>query len=337
MVDIYFVLLPVLLGFAALFAASEASLFSLRRSQLETLRLSKPKLYGTIKNLVFQPDAFLSTIIIGNECLNIFIGTLIATLLQKYLPVLDTYILVILSVTATSLALLLFSEILPKILAFRMPVRTAAALANPMAFAHWALTPFRAVFLSISKTIIRWIGIQPLPPSAVSEKDFLTLVEVGVDSGSLERQEKEMIVNVFHFSDLSVETVMTPWKKVFSISENLPVTEVLSQVRANGFSRVPVVAEDNRVIGMLYTKELLKLMLHPEQMNSNEALKQAILPPYVVSSTKKVSSIFRDFKGKKIHIALVVDDTGKHLGIVTLEDVLNALLQTQRRIEGAAR
>jgi putative hemolysin len=321
---------------AAFFAAAEASLFSLSRTQLESLRESRPAAYRRIRNLIYRPEGLLSTLIISNEALNILIGTFTVALVESNIPLDERYVALI-SVLLSSVLLLTFSEILPKILAFRMPTYLAPFLVYPTSWAHSLVTPFRKIFLWISSQITRWIKIET-QPQVVSEKDFLTLVEVGAETGSLDRDEKQMIFNVFSFSDLSVSAVMTPWRNVVSVPENFTVPEILNVVRKRTYSRIPVLAaQDNRVMGILYTKELLKLLLRPQESQEPNPLKNAVFPPYIVSIHKKVSKLFREFKQKKVHMALVVDEYGRHLGIVTLEDVLGALFHTQKKVEAVAR
>lgn len=335
---LYFAFIPVILFAAALFAASEASLFSLSRTQLAELRQSRPGTHKAISSLLKKPEALLSTVIIGNECLNILLATFVATLLELYFSDWDPKVLVFLSVVICSILSLVCSEIIPKIVAFRIPVLVASVLVYPASWAHFILSPFRRIFMGISRLILRTLRVPLQEAQAITEKDFLTLVEVGAESGSLEREEKELIYNVFHFSDLPVSSIMTPWRNVFFIHDEMDLKSLLKRVREKTFSRIPVVSEKyGHVTGILYTKELLKLLLAPQAMRDEEALQRAIFPPYYVSSHKKISKLFREFKARKVHIALVVDEYGKHLGVITLEDVLNALFRTQKRAEGESR
>jgi putative hemolysin len=332
LIDVHLVLIPLLLCIAAIFAASEASLFSLSRAQLETLRESRPFVYRRIRKLIFEPEALLSSTIIGNECVNIMIGTFVTGLLEYHYTDLDDRLTILLSVLISSVLLLTFSEILPKVIAFRAPVLVAPTVVYPMTVAHILLTPFRKIFLGISSGILRLFSVHLKAPAPVSEKDFLTLVEVGAESGSLDRDEKEMIFNVFNFSDRTVTSVMTPWDRVFHLSDQNTLDQVVEAVKKKMFSRIPVVSmKDNRVVGILYTKELLKILLSEDKENNKATVKQAMFPPYIVSSHKQISKLFREFKLKKVHMALVVDEFGRQLGVVTLEDVLNALFQTRRK------
>lgn len=281
-----------------------------------------------------KPDELLSTLIVGNETLNILIGTLTVSVMKIYFPLMDEKILGFTAVILSSILMLTCSEILPKVFAFRLPALTAVFVIHPISVCYRVLTPFRLVFHAISREILRFFKIEITAPAAISESDFKTLVEIGEESGSLDREEKQMIYNVFDFSDLSVANVMTPWKDVFTLEAGIPVEEILGRVRQKTYSRIPVVSpKDGHVTGILYTKELLKFLLQPDLIREQDALNRAIFAPYIVSTHKKISTLFREFKLKKVHMALVVDEYGRNLGVVTLEDLLNALFKTQKKAE----
>jgi putative hemolysin len=325
-------LIPLLLLVAAIFAAAEASLFSLSRPDLETIRSQHPGICRRILLLLKKPDELLSTLIIGNEAINIVLGALVVATLELYLTTMSDEWVGFIAVMVSSLLMLMFSEILPKVLAFRLPRVVASVLVYPTQLAHLLLSPLRKIFLSISGKILQTFGIEAQAPAAISETDFKTLVEVGAETGSLDREEKQLIYNVFDFSDHPVSSVMTPWNQVVTIDADLGIKEILQRVRQRTFSRVPILApQDNRVVGILYTKELLRFLLQPQSVDEKQALEEAIFAPYIVSTHKKISTLFREFKLKKIHIALVVDEYGRNLGVVTLEDLLNALFRTSRK------
>ena len=333
-IHIYIVLIPLILFLGALFAAAEASLLSLGQTQLENLRQTKPSTYKAIHQLVKKPEELLSTIVVGNEALSILLGTFVVSLLEFYFSHWNETVTTFAALLTSTFLLLLFSEIFPKVLAFRIPVLTASLLVYPASWIHFILTPFRKLLQGLAKKIISFLGLSYTPPEAMSEKDFLTLVEVGAETGSLERQETEMIYNVFHLSDLTVSNVMTPWKNVSQIPSHWGLNQILSHVRNKTFSRIPVVSEkDGHLVGILYTKELLKLLLSSTDEVREEMLSNAIFPPYYVSTHKKISRLFRELRTKKVHIAIVVDEYGKHLGVVTLEDILNAIFKPHKKIQ----
>lgn len=333
-VHIYYLLIPVCLILAALIAASEASLFSLTRPQLEQLESTRPSLHKRIRNLIHRPESLLSTLIIGNEVVNILISSFIATLVQLNFSHWDEKFILLFSIFVSSTLLLTVSEILPKIVAFRLPVLVASFLVFPTSGMHSILTPLRNIFLFISERILKLFKIRSQSSSPISEKEFLTLVEAGAESGSLESEEKDMIYNVFLISDQPVSSIMTPWNSVFTLPEGLTTKEVLTKVREKTYSRIPVVTKSDHVVGILYTKELLKLLLDNDPTNDESAIKQATFPPYIVSTHKRISKLFREFKQKKVHIALVVDEYGRYHGVITLEDILNKLFQGKHKAEG---
>lgn len=332
LIHVHLLVVPLLLLLAAIFAASEASLFSLTRSDLESLRDDRPTLYRRMRPLIYRPDETLSTLIIGNEFINILLGTLVTGFIELQWGIKDLYTIVFLSVTISAGLLLACSEVLPKIIAFRMPLVIASILVFPLSWAHQVMTPVRRVFLGISRRILRLLGVQTAPPTAINEQDFLTLVEVGAESGSLDHDERDLITNVFTFSDLDVTAIMTPWGKVFTLTDDLSTEEVLKNTRKQNFSRIPVISKlHGHVVGILYSKALLKLLITPEEDRDKDHISRATFPPYIVSSHKKVARLFRELKTKKIHIAIVVDEFGKQIGVVTLEDVLNSIFRRKSK------
>lgn len=329
----HLLLIPIVLLVAAFFAAAEAALFSLTQTQLQALQAERPLLHRRIKSLISPPDTLLTTIIIGNECLSIALGTLVATLMEFHFGNWNNNVQILASVLVASLLLLTTSEILPKILGFRLPILMSSIVVFPMQSIQWILTPFRKIFRQIAIYVVRLMGINITTPAIVSERDFLTLVELGEESGSLAHDEKQMILNVFHFGDLMVSHIMTPWDKVLYFSENEELDTIINRVRTRPYSRIPMLSQANQVVGVLYTKDILQSLLSPARESHRAILQQAIHPPFIVSRHHKVSNLFREFKQKKIHAALVVDEFGKHLGIVSLEDILNALFSIKQKAE----
>lgn len=337
LIQLELVLLPPLLVLSALFAATEAALFSLSRPQLEALRETRPATHRLIRSLLQRPETLLTTIVVGNEVLNIMIGTLVTTLIDGAFPALGTKWLVLFSVVGSAGALLLVSEVPPKIIAFRFPVFVATLFAYPISILEVALRPIRYVFAAVSRGVLRILGVKNVGMSTLSERDLRTLFDAGEESGTLDNEEKQLILNVFKFSDTTVSSILTPWDKVFTVNDDLSPEKLLQRVSGAGFSRVPYIsAKDGHVRGILYAKQLLRLLKPRSEAEGAEILGRAVLPPFIVSTHKKVARLFREFKMKKVHFALVVDEYGKYLGVVTLEDVLVSLLRTNKPPKKAA-
>ena len=317
-----------LLLLAGFFALAEASLFALTRYQLESLRQSR-FVYQRIAKLLEHPEELLSTLVISNELVSVGLGTLFTMLLRLHWE-LSPVQTALLSILTSACLLLTVSEIIPKVFAFRFPKHVSMVVAYPLSSLYLLLTPLRSVLLAISRLFLQaWHLPVGLPPS-VGERDLLTLIELGAQSGSLEQEETSLIANVFQFSDVSVQSLMTPWNKTITIPSGLSPELMLERIRAISYSRIPVWDSPTRsVTGVLHTKTLLKLLLSDAEDKSG-LLTEAILPPHFVGGRKKAARLFREMQKRHIHLSIVVDDLGKPVGIVSLEDILNALFRLQR-------
>ena len=332
MTELYLLAVQILLVLAAFFAASEASLFSLSTFQVESLTGQYPKLSTLIKRLLAKPEALLSTLIIGNELVSILLSTCVTSLMLTRFSSLPILSLMLISMVISFGLLLTFSEVIPKVIAFRIPTVFSILFTYPTFAFYQLFKPIRHVFIAISKSLINFFGLKQTVDSSINEKDFLTLVEAGAESGTVNFEEKELIYNVFHFSDLTIARLLVPWAQVFTLFDNMTFLEALPLVKSKRYSRIPVVSyETKEVVGVLYTKELLKQMLYsPQDTLQKKMIKEIVVTPFIVSSHKKVGRLFTELLRKKIHLALVVDEYGHHKGIVTLEDLLNTLFNQKK-------
>ncbi len=320
--------IPILLLIAALIAASEAALLSLTRTQLERIREYHPIPYDKISKLLLNPEVLLSTIIVANESISIIIGTLITSLVEQNFPYFESHEVILLSIAISSSLLLFISEILQKVTAFKLNEFLAPLLIHPILFFCNLVRPIQSLLTFVSLTIIKICGIKLHKKNKVDEQDILGLIELGEETGGLNKDETKMIQNVFAFSDKSIPSLMTPWESVLSIPTNISTQELISKLRKKMFSRIPVLEPGtNKVIGILYTKEFLKSLLAYSN-TQNEPINQKLHPPYIITIHKPVAKLFREFKTKKVHLALVVDEFGNQLGVITLEDILNGILKT---------
>ncbi len=335
MTELYFLSVQIFLLLAACFAASEAALFSLNTFQVSSLEEQYPKLGSLIQKLLKQPESLLSTLIIGNEVVSILLSTAIASLVLSYRGAHEdntsTLGLSLLSTFISFGLLLTFSEVIPKVIAFRIPTVFAVLFTYPLFIFYQVLRPVRRFLSQVSSKVVELIGIEKGFEAAVSEKDFLTLIEAGAETGSVNREEKALIYNVFRFSDLMVSKLLVPWENVFQLKEAMSLSQAVSEIRGRRFSRIPVMSEDGReVMGVLYTKELLKLMVDANSVASQQRkISELVSRPFIVPSHQKVGRLFTELLRRKIHLAIVVDEYGRYQGIITLEDLLNALFKPQ--------
>jgi len=331
LIPVHWFLLPIVLLLSAVFAAGEAALFSLSRLQLESLKATRPGVYRRVRALIHQPEVLLSTVVIANESLNILTGTLVASLVELSRPGMDIRWTAAISIAITMALLLLVSEILPKTLAFRSPMAIATTVVYPLGWVANTLSPLRRGLVGLSESITRILGLPSPQASPIGETDLRLLIEAGEESGSLDKTERDLLLNVFELGDMTVTAIMTPWEKVFTLPENLTVEQVLAALPDRPFSRIPIIVPSaGDVAGVLFAKEMVRLLAAPEKIQKSDIPRRAIMAPYVVSVHKKIAQLFKEFKRNKVHFSLVVDEYGRQLGIVTMEDIINTLLRTGR-------
>lgn len=318
---IYWLALALLLLCYSFFASAETSLFSL--SPLARLKLKNryPKAGERIDRLLSRPQRLLTSIIIGNE-VAVIVATVLATSISlstwgeqgKWV-----------AMVVMAPALLLFGEIIPKSLALRSPERWARLLAPPLAMVLPLLSPFRFVLLSLSRSIMKLFGIKPQTPAPLmQEEDFLRLVEDSHKGGLIAPIEKELIVNLMHLGETTVEQIMVPRPDIFALPITMPAIGLVKAIKKARFSRLPIYGTDlEDILGILHAKDLLNLPLthHCEQT----CIKKLLRAPYYVPENKKAFDLLQELQARKIRLALVVDEYGSLTGLISVEDILAEL------------
>jgi putative hemolysin len=317
------VTLLVLSGF---FSSSETSLFSLSRGARERLSRSDHARDRYVATLLSDPKRLIATILLGNELVNITFSSLAAGLVESLVHTDDPLTLTVVSTACTVPVLLLFGEILPKSLALAVHESWARAVARPLGAVMVLTTPARLVVTAIAGGVVRLLGQDPNPkPRSLDEAQFRALVEAGSEAGELEAAEKRLIHKVFEFGDRTVAEVMTPAKEVFSLSFELPLARVVAEVSKAGYSRVPIHRgrkQGQEIIGVLFAKDLVGWA---SGRLAQKTLKDLVRGVAYVPKTAKCAQVFETFRRQKTHMALVVDEYGRQVGLVTMEDLLGEL------------
>jgi len=317
------ILFGVLILFSAFFSGSETALFSLGKVHLLKLREQRHPSIDLLERLLANPRRLIATIFIGNELVNIAASTLMAALCDAFAHRLGPVAVVLISTAISVPVILLFGEITPKNVALQLGDRWATLAARPLAFLATVFAPLRAVIETIADLTVKLIGrpVEGHATGSVGEDEFRTAVEVAREEGEIDPGERQLIHRVLEFSDRAVTEVMTPGDRIFSLSYNLPLARVIEEVKKSHYSRVPVY-ETNRdqVIGVLLVKDLVRVAqsLGPERRGLREMLR----PPLFVPRSTKCAALLREFQRRRTHLALVVDEYGHTVGLVTLEDLL---------------
>lgn len=315
------ILLGILLGFSAFFAACEAAFFSLNTAQLAAIKETRGRGGQLINYLLEKPRELLVTIYIGNELVNIAISVLATSIALQLFGDIGLAI----AIGVGTFLILLFGEIVPKSLSLNFAETFALFAARPLNLFYRLVHPIQKRFTRLAEIIISWVGIlQKTKDYRISDEEFTSMVELGKDEGVIDPEESELIHNVMEFGEKTVANVMTPKIDMFTLNANDTMKKILPKILKNFYSRVPIYDEkEENIIGILLTKVLIR---HRQQPKDKFHLKNIVKPSISVPETRKIKDMLQDFKKMKRHIAIVLDEFGSVSGLVTLEDILEELV-----------
>lgn len=307
------IILGFLLCFSAFFSAAETAFFSISRTKARHLAKDNQKRYVLIYRLKENPHRLLTTLLIGNNVVNIGASTLATAVALKVFP---DYALG-LATGIMTLLILVFGEVFPKSLATRNNVAIARLTVYPV---YWCSILFFPISKFLNFVLLLTGRIQKT--SIVTEEELMTIVEVVEEEGEIKEEERELIHNIFEFDDTNASEIMTPRADMFVVDAGQPLD--LQAVASSGFTRIPVIEADiDHVIGIVNIKDIF---VQQSTLNQAIDIRSIMRPPYFVPENKKLDSLLRRFKKRKNHIAIVVDEHGGVSGLITLEDVLEELV-----------
>ena len=322
----------LLICFSAFFSGSETAFFNLNARQL-ALFITGTHRQQKIAQLRTHAKDLLITVLLGNELTNIALSIVSASIVHRLFHDLSMIEHALISSLFVIPILLLCGEITPKTLAAYSSERFASWVVYPLSIFSRLVTPIRKVLHKITDALVhrfnRKSSVQS-DDSKLDERGFRALLKAGVRDGQVEEEEQELIDNAFHFGDLSVKDVMRPWSKVFWIRDHTPLDKVVEKVSTYNYSRVPVL-HGEQVIGLLYAKDLLAYRWGlSDEMNLNQMMHTHLITQVDVL----LSDLMKQFKGSRKHLAVVMDQEHKPIGICTMEDLLEVLFGPIQEEEG---
>lgn len=330
------ILLIILILVNAFFAMSEIAIVTFNDAKLKKLAEEGNRKAKMLCRVVKEPSKFLATIQVGITFAGFFASATAAdnfagrvTQALQFLPVsqdvLHGIALVIITLVLSYITLV-FGELVPKRIAMHNAEAVSLAVAPVMLFLFRLEKPFVAVLSGSTNAVLKIIHIDPEDkPEQVTEEEIRMMVDVGNEEGNIEESEKEMINNIFEFDDKVVEEVMTHRTELAAVEETATVDQVVQLAIAEGVSRIPVYREDvDDIIGIVYAKDMLEYV--GRTMNENEPITKYIREVIFVPESNRCTELFKTFKAKKIQMAVVVDEYGGTAGIVTMEDLLEAIV-----------
>ncbi|HEX5059935.1 MAG TPA: hemolysin family protein, partial [Kofleriaceae bacterium] len=302
-------------------SGTEVALFSLRRVDREQLARSESALDRRILKLLERPRRLIATVLIGNEAFNSFLAVLALIVVARLVEVTSLWALAGIALGVSLPLIVLIAEVTSKTLAAKAPLTWARASVLPLSMFAVVVTPLRLVVNFIAEILLRPLGdaARTRPVRDLSEQEFKSLIDASSAQGQVDARERRLIHRVFEFSDKNVGQVMTPRDRIFAVSYDLSMQRLVKEVASRGFSRVPVYQKSlDNVRGIVNAKDLVNIAAGAPTRPLNELLHE----PLFVPRTTPVKRLFLTFKQKKVHMAIVVSEYGKVLGLVTMDDLL---------------
>ena len=306
-------ILFVLLILSGFFSSAETALFSISRTKARHLSKQESKTLKLIHKMKRDPHKLLSTILVGNNVVNVGAASMATTLAMTVLP----HYAVGVATGVMTFLILVFGEVFPKSLATRNNIMIAKLVIYPIYYLSLLFSPI-IWFLNFIPKLTGKIKQTP----TITEEELKTFVEVVEEEGEIKEEELELIHNIFELDDTSASEIMTPRADMFVIEADKPIN--LKEVIESGYSRIPVIEEDfDHIIGVVNIKDLFFQYL---TTGDKLDVRQIMTPPYFVPENKKLDTLVQQFKTRKNHMAIVVDEHGGVSGIITLEDALEELV-----------
>ncbi|MDI9529966.1 MAG: hemolysin family protein [Candidatus Cloacimonadota bacterium] len=315
-------ILIILLLLSAFFSGSETAFFSLSRIYLKKLENKKTAQSRRILSLLGKPRQLLVTILFGNTFVNMGISSL-STLIAIGIADRNNWNLssvVTLQVIITTSVVLIFGEILPKLIALATATGFANLASLPLQLISYVLHPLVWLVDRFSLLLSKKQLDDKHLSSKFTTEEFHNLIQSESSHNSLEEHEKKILVGLFRFREAELTEIYTPRVKITAIEEKQSLEELRDLILATGYSRIPVYRETiDDIIGIVYVKDLL---MYPEKNSITEFMR----PAWFVTENMKVQSLLNQFKIKKMQLAVVVDEYGGTSGIISLEDILEEIV-----------
>lgn len=316
---IYIVILVVLILLSAFFSMSETAISSASDSKIRLLIESRKRGAKKALQLTEKFDKTLIVLLIGNNLVNVAISTIFVMMLSQFIVDNEDLVTWVSTITVT-VALLIFGEIFPKIIAKKHAEGISCFVAWPVYIFGLILTPLVYLFYGIQRAMTKTDGNQE--PS-MDENELGVLIDQMEDEGSIEHDEATTIRNVFDLNDRTAEDIMIPRIKMEAINYNSSLEDVKNFLIENGYSRVPVYKTDkDHIVGILYERDFFPALIKNPKMSWRRILR----PVKFVSGAMKVDALINDLQASKTHIAIVSGEYGDVLGLVTMEDCLEEIV-----------
>ncbi|HAL49377.1 MAG: HlyC/CorC family transporter [SAR202 cluster bacterium] len=318
-------LVAVFLVFSAFFSSSEAAYLSLQRTRITHLVSIGAPGAKRVANMISQPERLLSTILLGNNLVNVAFTSVITVTVVKYVGEGNEGQGVAIATFVATAILLLLGEIIPKTVAVKKSERVAFVYASPLKWTEYLLLPFVLILQWITRRLNAMLG-DTTSRGSITEGELRTLIDIGEAEGTFEASEAEMLENVFQFGDQQVREVMTPRTEIQFLQRGSTFQEFLEVYSENVHTRFPIYDDSpDNIVGIISAKDILKRLASGDieiDQTATDDIREALFVP----ETKRVSELFNELRHSGNQMAMIIDEFGGMAGLVTLKRLLEVVV-----------
>jgi CBS domain containing-hemolysin-like protein len=311
--------LVVLIGLSGFFSGLEVALVGIRKSKVVQLYNEGKKGSKALHKLKMNPSWMMSSVNLGNNLVNVGASALATSTAIRLFGNDGLGI----AVGVMTFLILVFGEITPKTYCNANSTRIALRYAPILLAFSYVFYPVVKFFEIITKGVVKITGSSHIPPP-ITEEDIRGVIDQGLEEKAIDKDEMELVHGALKFDDTVIRSVMTPRTKMFSLNSKMLLVEALPQINQKWYSRIPIFKDTaDDVVGFIHVRDVLKEL---EKDNKMVTLEEIARKPVFASQEKMVSSLLKEMKGRKTHMAIVIDEHGGVEGLVTLEDLLEEIV-----------
>ena len=311
--------LAVLIGLSGFFSGLEVALVGIRKSKVIQLFNEGKKGAKALHKLKMNPSWMMSSVNLGNNLVNVGASALATSVAIRLFGNDGLGI----AVGVMTFLILVFGEITPKTYCNANSTKVALRYAPILLGFSYVFYPIVKFFEIITRGVVKMTGSSYNPPP-ITEEEIKGVIDQGLEENALEKEEMELVHGALKFDDTVIRSVMTPRTKMFTLNSKMLLFEALPQINQSGHSRIPIFGDTrDDIVGFIHVRDVLKEL---EKDNKMVSLEQIARKAVFASQEKMVSGLLKEMKGRKTHMAIVVDEHGGVEGLVTLEDLLEEIV-----------
>ena len=321
------IVLLILLLFSAFFSGSEIALFSLNRTKIKELFKENLVLSGYLQNLLQFPRRLLVTILICNTIVNTAAAiTSVSLVINNADKIgISRDLALTLQIIIITILVVIFGELIPKVWAAKNPISFSKTIVLPLYWISVILFPVSELISEVINFFVKKFSIDKTK-SAITHEDISNLAVITRKAGGIIRREEGLIKGIVGFKSVEVQEVMTPRVDISAVSFDTKFEDILELITSSGHSRLPLYNKDlDDIVGLIYAKDLLSY-IKDDKLRKEFSVKEIFRNAMFIPGTKLISVLMREFQEKKMHLAIVVDEYGGTLGVISLEDILEEII-----------